>query len=99
LLDGWNGPGAGWLERTGGGLVPTDQHPAVLGVYETLLATVQEVADTMKTRWGDSRLIWLPLQYALRPEDHDTQSELDRLLERIAETEFLPAHDGVPPGP
>jgi hypothetical protein len=86
---------AGWLERTGGGLVPTDQHPAVLGVYETLLATVQEVADTMKKRWGDSRLIWLPLQYALRPEDHDTQSELDRLLERIAETEFLPAHDVV----
>ena len=36
----------------------------------------------------DSRLVWLPLQFALRPEDHDTQEELDELVERAVGRSF-----------
>src|SRR2546422_10951948 len=31
--------------------------------------------------WHDSRLLWLPLQLALRAEDYVTQEKIDRLVE------------------
>ena len=75
--------------------LPETRRPAVVGVYERLLAIVQEVADTSLEHWGDSRLVWLPLQYALEPEQHDTQSELDTLIERITTAPFERGNDIV----
>lgn len=80
-----------WVGRDVG--VPADRRAAALGVFEALLAAVQETADTALALWGDSRLVWLPLQLGLRPEQHDTQSELDSLLERITESPFRPGND------
>ena len=82
---------AHWVE--GSALVPVARRQEVIAVFQSLLATVQEAADTAQARWGDSRLIWLPLQYALEPDDHDEQSELDRILERIMDQRFQPGHD------
>jgi hypothetical protein len=62
-------------------------------VFAAVLASAQEAADSGLAEWGDSRLVWLPLQLALRPEDHDTQSELDDLLTRFTGRPFLPGHD------
>jgi hypothetical protein len=39
----------------------------------------------------DLRFAWLPLQYALLPEDHDEQAELDQLLERASGARFTDA--------
>lgn len=62
-------------------------------MYHALLETVQVAADTTEARWVDTRLSWLPLQLALRPEEHDTQSEIDGILERIMGQSFQRGHD------
>ncbi|MCZ6755018.1 MAG: hypothetical protein O7E49_06870 [Gemmatimonadetes bacterium] len=80
-----------WLD--GSRLVPPGQRQAVIGVYHALLETVQAAADTIEGRWVDTRLSWLPLQLALLPEQHDTQSEIDDLLERIMGQSFQRGHD------
>jgi hypothetical protein len=36
----------------------------------------------------DTRLFWLPFQLALRPEEHDTQAEIDALVERTLGLQF-----------
>ena len=40
-------------------------------------------------------MIWLPFQLALRPEEHDGQSELDQLIGQVTGSEVLPGHDLV----
>jgi hypothetical protein len=80
-----------WLEQNG--QVPPARRDTVAGVYHALLATVQAMADTTQGRWVDSRMTWLPLQLALRPEEHDTQSELDTILERITGQPFQRGND------
>ena len=67
----------------------------VLAVQRHLLALMQEVADSEQVVWGDSRYAWLPLQFALRPEAHDTQSEIDRLIEQITGVPFQRGNDLV----
>jgi hypothetical protein len=67
----------------------------VLAVQHYLLRLMEEVARGEQRLWGDSRYVWLPLQYALRPEAHDTQSEIDGLLERITGVPFEGGNDVV----
>lgn len=83
---------ATWVETAG---VPAERRRPVVGAYERLLAAVQEAADTAERLWGDSRLVWLPLQYALRPAEHDTQAEVDRLIERLTGSPFERGNDIV----
>jgi len=64
-----------------------------LAVQRSLLNLMIAGADSGLAQWGDSRYVWLPLQYALRPEEHDTQSEIDRLVERLSGTPFEGGHD------
>lgn len=73
--------------------LPAGRRPQAEAVFEGLTSIVQEVADSLIADWGDSRLVWLPLQLALRPEEHDSQSELDALLARITGRPFLAGHD------
>lgn len=65
-----------------GGLAPEDRRDAVLYVFQELLGAVAAVERQARELWGDSRELWLPLQLGLLPEEHDTQAELDGLLER-----------------
>jgi hypothetical protein len=67
----------------------------VLAVHGALLDLLQAMAADAQSEWGDSRYAWLPLQLALRPEAHDTQSEIDRLIERITGVPFEGGHDIV----
>lgn len=62
--------------------VPADRTEAALHVFQALLAIVEEVRAANRETWGDARLVWLPLQLALRPEEYDEQVELDSLLSR-----------------
>ena len=68
--------------------LPPGGDTALLYVFDQLLAAVQDIAREELDRWGDSRLVWLPLQLGLRPEDHDTQGELDAVVEGVAGARF-----------
>jgi len=57
-------------------------------VFQTLCDLMEENREELKDRWGDNRYVWLPLQYGLTPEEHDTQPELDRIIERATFEDF-----------
>ena len=65
-----------------------EREAAVLYVFEQLLETIQGLERKELRLWGDTRTIWLPLQLGLRPEDHDTQEELDAILEAVTGVRF-----------
>lgn len=57
-------------------------------VFQTILDAVEDARAQSKAWWGDDRLVWLPLQFGLLPEEHDTQGELDALIERATGETF-----------
>ncbi len=65
----------------------------VAAVYGGLLTIVADVAESGSRRWRDSRMGWVPLQFGLRPEQYDEQSELDDLLARISGEQFRDGND------
>jgi hypothetical protein len=75
-----------WLERDG--TVPAEQRSAVQRVFDDLLDIVEDNRAAARAQWHDSQLVWLPLQFALLPEQHDTQAELDALIEEATGTRF-----------
>ena len=52
-------------------LVPADRIQAVRYVYQTVLDAVEAARAQSKEWWGDDRLVWIPLQFGLLPEEHD----------------------------
>jgi len=60
-------------------------------VLRRVLASIDRVAREARTRWQQyhlfwlyqSRLVWLPLNYGMRPADYDTQEEWNALLGRF----------------
>jgi len=67
--------------------LPPDRLDEVFWVFSEILEIIEENRRLAHDQWRDSRFVWLPLQYALLPEEHDTQAELDALLERaVGET-------------
>lgn len=73
--------------RTDPGVDP-ERIAAYQWVFAQLVDIVEEVRIEQRAHWGDARSVWIPLQLALRPEDHDTQSELDGLVERMTGGRF-----------
>ena len=69
-----------WLHVESG--IPASVHAAAMAVFYVMLETVESNRREAHDEWGDSRNVWLPLQLALRPEQHDTQRELDALIAR-----------------
>jgi hypothetical protein len=68
--------------------LPPERETAVLYVFEQLLGAVMDLEHEARGRWGDSRIVWLPLQLGLRPEDHDTQAKLDAIIEAVVGVRF-----------
>ena len=63
---------------------------AVRLVFEDYVRAVEELREWGLTRnLADSRLVWIPLQLALRPEQYDTQRELDAILSRAQRTPLV----------
>ncbi len=71
-----------------GGRVPPDWIDPSLWVFTELILVLESVRREAHARWGDSRFAWLPLQFGLRPEQHDSQAELDALIERATGVAF-----------
>ena len=44
---------------------------------------IKAVHQRISKQWDDSRRVWLPLQLALTPEEHDDQVEIDALIARV----------------
>jgi len=70
------------------GAAPPGRGDAVLYVFQQLIGAVEAVERQARERWSDSRELWLPLQLGLLPEEHDSQAELDSLVERAVSEPF-----------
>jgi hypothetical protein len=57
------------------------------------LGVLSKVEHRERRRWRDSRLIWLPFQLALRPDEHDSQPEVDALVEQLLGQPFRDRND------
>jgi hypothetical protein len=57
---------------------------AALATFDAWSASVVAVYDDLLNDGGDSRLVWLPLEIALTPDQFDDQPEVDSLLSRAA---------------
>lgn len=69
-------------------VVPTDRVQAARHVFQAVLYAVEDARAQAREWWGDDRLVWIPLQYGLLPQEHDTQAELDSIIERATGHEF-----------
>ena len=75
-----------WLSVVG--KVSGTQADAALAVFTEYAEMAEAVRAAAAHAWSDSRSVWVPLQLALRPEQHDTQGELDALVELATRQEF-----------
>jgi hypothetical protein len=66
-------------------LVPPARRATTLTVFRRLILIMEENRQGARDIWRDSRFVWIPLHYAVRLQDHDTQPEIDALLERALE--------------
>ncbi len=77
---------ARWVLTESG--LPEDRFREVFFVFQTLVDIAEEVRVLQRERWKDSRFVWVPLQLGLRPDEHDTQAEIDAILERAVGEQF-----------
>jgi phosphatidylserine/phosphatidylglycerophosphate/cardiolipin synthase-like enzyme len=75
-----------WVASSGA--VPPDRHESVLFAFQRLTEILEHERQQASKEWDDPRLVWLPLQYALLPEDADEQIEIDSLIERVTGLAF-----------
>ena len=61
---------------------------ATTWTFAQVLDVVEEARADNFEQWGDSRFVWLPFQLALRPDQHDEQSELNAIVERATRQPF-----------
>ena len=69
--------------------VGKDHLSAVDWVFSQVLAGIEDVRAENDRKWEDSRFVFLPYQLALKPEEHDSQAELDALVERAVGERFV----------
>jgi len=64
------------------GLDPA-RRTAALAVYDEIALFLDRVREALKKNYeGDERKVWMSLDLALRPEQHDTQEEIDAVVAR-----------------
>ena len=72
--------------------IPADSRAGAMFVFRTVTEIIETHRQGSRDHWKDSRLVWLPLHLALRLEDHDTQAELNTILEQMVKQEFKDAN-------
>jgi len=68
--------------------VTRDRLAATVWAFRSYLEMVEEIRAHNRDQWDEERFVWLPLQLALRPEEHDEQTELNALVERATGDHF-----------
>ncbi len=76
----------GWLIDSSS--VSEERRGDVLGAHRRWLQVIALLQMELADQWEDSRRVWLPLQLAITPEDHDEQAEMDALMARAAGRPF-----------
>ena len=77
---------ASWVLLQSG--VDENNVEGVFHVFQTLGDLMEENRSELRQRWQDSRFVWLPLQYALTPDQHDSQAELNDIIARSTKQPF-----------
>jgi hypothetical protein len=73
--------------------IPMENQDAVMYIFQTIIEFIEENRDRSREIWDNCRLVWIPLHYALQFEDHDTENELDAIIEKAVEQKFSAAND------
>src|SRR5207244_2997985 len=60
-----------WLRDSSG--IARARQPVFIGVHARWLDVIESVHRDLLAEWKDSRLVWLPLQLALTPNQYDEQ--------------------------
>ncbi|TMQ59399.1 MAG: hypothetical protein E6K76_04850 [Candidatus Eisenbacteria bacterium] len=68
------------------------ERDAAREVFRQVLEQLDEVARSAHRRWRTWRLVWLPLNYGLRPDEYDSQAELDSVLGAVVGQPFSSAN-------
>jgi hypothetical protein len=68
------------------------ERQAAHGVFSQILRQLDDVARASRDRWKSWRLVWIPLNFALAPDQYDTQAEVDSILGALAEHPFSSAN-------
>ncbi len=77
---------AGWLLKESG--AAEKEVRAAYWMFQSLCDMMEENRAALRDRWEDARFVWLPLQYGLKPEDHDTEEEVQGIIERATRVDF-----------
>lgn len=72
----------------------------VVDVMTSVLNSINDVSKAARDRWRqshlfwleDSRLVWLPLNYGLRPDQYDSQEEWDAVMAAVTGERFTAAN-------
>ncbi len=61
----------------------------VLSLFWKLILVIEECREFSLNHYkGDSRQVWLLYQFALLPHEHDTQEEIDKIIEQTLDNNF-----------
>jgi hypothetical protein len=71
----------GWLDQHMS--LSEAQRKAILYVFEEVLTIMDSNREGSRTVWGDSKLVWIPMHYGLKPLQYDSQKEMDKILEMV----------------
>ncbi|MGH7617363.1 MAG: hypothetical protein ACREPM_09065, partial [Gemmatimonadaceae bacterium] len=82
---------ARWLADSSG--VASGAQPMVRVVFDRWTDVLTNLAGQLLDRWRDSRLVWLPAQLALSPDQFDRQAQIDTLVGRAAGHPFTGGND------
>jgi hypothetical protein len=80
-----------WLFTSSG--VDPQKHPAIMYVFRELVRYWDSNRHAEKRQWGDSRLVWIPLHYVIKPDECDSQAEIDAIIELAVHERFTDAND------
>jgi hypothetical protein len=70
------------------GSLPDAGRSSAQAIFHTLVRTVETIADEDEDRWDSKRLVWLPLNFGLRPDAWDTQTELNEIISKVLDRDF-----------
>jgi hypothetical protein len=80
-----------WLFTSSG--IPAPDHVGIMYVFAQLVDMWDTYREHKKRQFGDSRLVWIPLHYVIKPEESDTQEELNAIIEAAVQQKFTNAND------
>lgn len=75
-----------WLARHDP--APPATRDSLAWVFDQLLDQVDECRRLRNTMWETDQLGWLPIRLAKRPDELETQAQIDSLIERAVRQEF-----------